>query len=237
VRRERNPQIIHAGEQQSMIEACVMGIRLHVFPPSPRSFKVLLAAQVLRLPYELKVVNLGAGEQRKAEFLALNVNQRTPALEHDGYVLWESNAILEYLAAQVPASTLIPAGLQERLTVTKWLYWESAHWDQAAAVFMFERVVKPAFNLGTLSESEIARGTTLMGRIAPVLDGELTRHRYVVGETLTAADLAIAAAFCHADAAQYPLQPYQGIQRWIKDIQTLPAWAEARALQHSPQAR
>ena len=76
-----------------------MTITLHVFPPSPRSFKVLLAAEHFKVPYEMKLVNLGTGEQKSDAHSRLNLNQRVPVLTDGDFALWESNAILEYLAS------------------------------------------------------------------------------------------------------------------------------------------
>lgn len=207
-----------------------MPLILHVFPPSPRAFKVLLVANHLGIEYQVKLVNLGTGEQRSPEHTQLNVNQRMPVLEHDGYVLWESNAICEYLARSRD-SALIPGGFKAALQVRKWLYWESAHWDQACAVFMFERVVKPLFGLGETSQAEIARGTLLMERLAKVLDGELARRAYLAGDSLSLADLCIAASFCHAERARYPLDSYAALQRWLGDMRALPAWSKTTAMQ------
>jgi glutathione S-transferase len=57
-----------------------MPLILHVFPPSPRAFKVLLVANYLRIDYQTKLVNLGIGQQRSPELKQLNVNQRMPVL-------------------------------------------------------------------------------------------------------------------------------------------------------------
>ncbi|HTQ14886.1 MAG TPA: glutathione S-transferase family protein [Rhizomicrobium sp.] len=203
-----------------------MTLKLHVFPPSPRAFKTLLVANHLGLDYEMRVLNFAAGEHRTAEFTALNVNQRMPVLEDGSYVLWESNAILEYLAFKKPEAGLLPADTPARLNITKWLYWDCAHWDPAVAIFMFERVVKKLFNRGETDEKEIARGTEMIGRLARVLDGELARHRYVAGDRITLPDLCLSAAFLH-EAARLPLDEYRGIQRWAADIKSLPAWSRA----------
>lgn len=205
-----------------------MTLKLHVFPLSPRAFKVLFAAHQLGVDYELTYVDLGKGAQRAPGFAAINPNQRMPVLEEDGYVLWESNAIVEYLAAKADA---LPQGARERLAITKWLYWESNHWDPACVIFVFERLVKPVFGLGETSASEIARGETLFARIAPVLDGELNKHRYVAGDTLTIADLSLASPLCVVEQAAYPLGEYRGIQRWKTEIEALPAWKRTIALQ------
>ena len=207
-----------------------MPLILHVFPPSPRAFKVLLVANHLRIDYQTQLVNLGIGQQRSPEFKQLNVNQRMPVLEHDGYVLWESNAIAEYLAHSCD-SGLMPADFKQALQVRKWLYWESAHWDQACVVLMFERVVKPLFGLGEASETELARGTTLMERLAKVLDQELGRRAFIAGDAISLADLCIAASFCHAERAGYPLASYAALQRWLDDMRALPAWNQTIAMQ------
>ena len=159
-----------------------MSLFLHAYPPSPRSFKVLLLANHLELDYQLKFVDLRAGEQRAPERAHLNINQRVPVLEDGDYLLWESNAILEYLAALRPAAGLLPQELKPRLQVTKWLYWESAHWDPACAIFIFERVVKQRFRLGEENPEEIERGKRLLVRSAQVLDAQLQTHAHIAGE-------------------------------------------------------
>ncbi|MBV8741134.1 MAG: glutathione S-transferase family protein [Sinobacteraceae bacterium] len=210
-----------------------MALIIHAFPPSPRSFKVLLAAQHLGLDYQLRFVNLLAGEQRSDATMKLNVNQRMPVLEDGDYVLWESNAMLEYLASLHPTANLLPQEVRARLQVTKWLYWESAHWDPACAILIFERVVKGRFNLGDENPAEIERGSKLLMRIAQVLDGELQKRPYVAGGQLSVADFALAAPLCLADAGRLPLSEYPGISDWRARITALPAWSSTLALQQS----
>src|SRR6185295_5574941 len=211
-----------------------MTIKLHVFPLSPRAFKVLFAANQLGIDYEMVFVDFTKQAQKTPGFTALNPNQRMPVLEDDGYVLWESNAIVQYLASLKPQSGLLPADLKARMTAVKWQFWESAHWDPACAIFMFERVVKPLFGRGEASASEIARGEELLGRLAPVLDAALQKTRYVAGETLTVADISLGAAVVSADQAKMPLEPYRGIQRWRTDLAALPGWIKAAALMRPP---
>ena len=76
------------------------------------------------------------------EFVALNPNKRMPVLEDDGFVLWESNAILHYLASKKPESGLWPTDVKRQADVLRWLSWEAAHWTPACTPMAFERVVK-----------------------------------------------------------------------------------------------
>lgn len=208
-----------------------MTMKLYVFPPSPRAFKVLLAAHHYGIDYELRFVDLTKGQQNALELAALNPNKRMPVLEDEGYVLWESNAIVEYLASKTLHA--LPRETRDRLALTKWLYWDSNHWDPACAIFVFERLVKPFFGLGETSESEIARGTALLNRLAAVLNGELDKHRFVTGDALTIADLAIGSALSAHEQVNFPLEEFRAIQRWHEELKALPAWTRTRALQGS----
>jgi glutathione S-transferase len=208
-----------------------MTLKIHAFPLSPRSFKVLWTANHLGLDYTLELVDFSKGAQRAPEYLALNPNGRAPVIEHDAFVLWESDAILEYFVALKPQSRLLPEEARARAAITKWLFWESAHWDPACVPFAVERVVKKLFGRGTEDPAEIARGTELFKRVGEVLDGELAKHRFIAGDALTVADFAIGATMCIADQAQLPLEPYRNIQRWRAEIEALPSWAKTRAMQ------
>jgi glutathione S-transferase len=212
-----------------------MSLKLYAFPPSPRGFKILLAAHQFGLDYELCLVDLTKGEQKTPAFLALNPNGRMPVLDDDGFVLWESNAIVEYLASKAGGAWL-PRETRDRLALTKWLYWESNHWDPTCAVFVFERLVKPFFGLGETSEAEVAKAETTFHRLADVLNGELDKHRYVTGNALTIADLAIGSALSVAERVNFPLENYRAIQRWQADLQSLPAWTRVVALQEGSRA-
>ncbi|MBI1212492.1 MAG: glutathione S-transferase family protein [Alphaproteobacteria bacterium] len=213
-----------------------MGLKLYTFPPSPRSFKVLWAANQLGIDYEFELVDFSKQAQKAPEFLALNPNGRAPVLEHDGYVLWESNAIVEYLASLKPQSGAMPSDVRAQNAVRKWLYWDSAHWDPACAIFAFERVVKPLFGLGETNEAEIARGMQLFQNVGAVLEGELKKHRYVAGETLTVADLAIGSALSIAERARFPTESFRNILRWQADLTSLPSWKKTVAMQQMPSA-
>ena len=208
-----------------------MGVKIYAFPPSPRSFKVLWAAHQLGVDYEFKFVDFSKNAQKDTAFVALNPNGRAPVLEHDGYALWESNAIVEYLASLKPQANATGRDAREQLALRKWLYWDCAHWDPACAVFAFERVVKPLFGLGETSEAEIARGTQLFERVGPVLDGELKKHRYVGSDALTIADLAIGSALSIADRARFPIENYRNILRWQAELKALPSWQKTVAMQ------
>ena len=202
-----------------------MTIELYAFPPSPRSFKVMAVANHLGLDWTLRVVDLTKGEQKVPQFAALNPNMRTPTLRDGDFVLWESNAINQYLALRRPESGLFPADERARLDVVRWQCWELAHWDPACAVFIFENLVKPVvLKSGEPDPAAIAKGTESFHRAAQVLDGQLKGKKFVTGDTLTVADFSLGAPLNLADMARLPVESYVEIKRWYGTLRALPAW-------------
>jgi len=205
-------------------------LTLHVFPLSPRAFKVMAVADYLGLDHELNFCDLANGAHKHPRFLTLNPNGKMPVLEEDGFALWEANAILEYLASKKPEAGLLPQDARGRADVMRWLFWDMAHWDSTAAIFMFQRVVKPFFMKEEPDPVEIARGEELFRQYAKVLDHHLKGRKYICGDKLTLADFALGAPLNAAEAAQYPLAPYAEIKRWYASLTALPCWQKTLAV-------
>jgi glutathione S-transferase len=214
-----------------------MSIELYVFPPSPRAFKVMAVANHLGLDWTLRMLDLPKGEQNTPQYEALNPNMRMPTLKDGDYVLWESNAIGQYLALQKPESGLFPRNERARLDVTRWQFWDLAHWDPACAVFAFEYVAKPVvLGIGEPDMAAIEKGTEAFHRVAQVLDGQLKNKKYVTGDTLTLADFSLGSAMNFAEMAHYPVDAYGEIKRWYATLRDLPAWQKTLAISTVPKA-
>jgi glutathione S-transferase len=202
-------------------------MRLHVFPHSNNAIEVLATAYQCELPIELVFVDLLKGAQKTRRFTALNPNQRMPVLEDDDFVLWESNAIAQYLAARCPASGLWPWEPRRQADVARWQFWQTAHWGPTCAVFTFERVVKRFAGLGPADEAAVARAAPAFRSYASVLNAQLRRGPWVTGETLTLADFALGAWLVYADPAGLPLDDHPEITAWYARLLSLPAWRKA----------
>ncbi|HEX4884907.1 MAG TPA: glutathione S-transferase family protein [Casimicrobiaceae bacterium] len=98
-----------------------MPLILYYGSGSPFAWKVQLALEHKALPYERRVLSFSAGDTRKPEFLALNPRHRVPVIDDDGFVLYESNAIVEYLDEQYPGrgAPLFPGDARERALVRR----------------------------------------------------------------------------------------------------------------------
>jgi glutathione S-transferase len=200
-------------------------IDLYVFPPSPRAFKVMVIANYLGIETNIRPLDLIKGAQKTPQYAALNPNMRMPTLKDGDYVLWESSAIAQYLAGKKPDSGLFPKDERARLDVTRWQFWDVAHWDPACAVFLFENVVKPVvLKSGEPDPAALAKGGENIERAAKVLDAQLTGKKFITGDTLTIADFCIAAPLNYVEMARLPLDPYREIKRWYAGMRALPAW-------------
>jgi glutathione S-transferase len=201
-------------------------MKLYGFPPSPNTWKVLAAARHMGLPLELEIVDLTKGQQRTNEYLALNPCGRTPVLVDGDLRLWESNAILQYLGAKA-GTPLWPEDARSRADIMRWQSWQLAHWQPSIVPFIAENVIKAQIlKAGAPDQQAIAKATEAFHKEAPVLDAHLARRDYLVGDTLTLADFAVAAPLFHAERAKVPVEPYGNIRRWFARQAALPVWQE-----------
>ena len=199
-------------------------MKLYFHPLSGNSRRVLLVAAHLEVPLERIVVDLTTGEQRGAAHLGRNPNGRVPVLDDDGFVLWESRAIMMYLADKTPGQTLWPAEPRARADVSRWLFWCAAHMAPANTILVVENFVKPKSGRGQPDAAEVARGEALFAQCAPLLDAHLAGRAWVSQDRVTLADLSLAASFALAGPARLPIAPYAHLRAWLERVQALEAW-------------
>src|SRR5207244_880590 len=142
---------------------------------------------------ELVTVDLSKGAHRSLDYLRFNPNGRVPVLDDDGFVLWESHAIMQYLADATPGQTIFPNERRARADVVRWMFWCSHHFAQGIGVLNRERWVKKMIGLGDPDPSEVARGEALVKDFGAILDAHLARRTWISGDDLSLADLSIAA--------------------------------------------
>lgn len=186
--------------------------------------KACAVARHLGSPVEFVRVDLGRGEHRTPEFAALNPNRKVPVLVHDGGSIWESNAIMCFLARKA-GSDLLPA--DDRLVdVVRWLSWDLQHFTRYTGELYFEYVIKPAFGIGEPDDAAVEEPAGYVRKYAQVLNDHLEGRDWLVGDDLTVADFAVAIALPYAEQARIPLADFPEVQRWHDRLNRLPAWTE-----------
>jgi glutathione S-transferase len=191
--------------------------------------KVMWAIGEIGLPHERIDIGGPFGKNREPAYLAKNPNGLVPTLEEeDGFVLWESNSIVRYLAAKHRASVLEPTDPHTRARASAWMDWQlSVAAPAISDAFMgLVRTPPEKRNHAAIEESK-KRTTAAM----TILDGELGKSGYVAGDAFSYGDIpvAIMAYRYRALVPERPVLPH--LERWYAAIAARPAFkAEVAAV-------
>ena len=164
------------------------------------------------------------GEHKEAAYLALNPNASVPALMDGKFVLWESNAILQYVADKLGRESAYPKDLQIRADINRWLLWESSSWFPNCYSFLVEHCVKPLLG-STADQSVLEAQTVQFNKLAAILNDRLAKSEWVCGSQPTIADIALAAPMHMHQYQQLPLAGFPHLRRWLTErVEKLPSW-------------
>lgn len=199
-------------------------MRLHYHPMSTNARRVLMTAQHLGISLELVHVDLSKAEQNSPQFLKLNPNQRVPVLEHDGFVLWESYAIMQYLADMTSDQTLYAVDPMTRADINRWLFWCGQHFMPGVAILNWENSIKTMIGAGAADPAQVKLGESLFRDAATILDAHLVNSEWICQSGLSLADFAISAPLADTDSAKLPLEGLKNLQRWFSQVKSLEAW-------------
>ncbi|WP_445158348.1 glutathione binding-like protein [Halomonas sp. E14] len=205
---------------------------------TPNGHKVTLFLEEAGLDYQLRPVNIGRGEQFLPEFLEVAPNNRIPAIldraPADGgqpLALFESGAILEYLADK--CGQFLPASGRERYVVLQWLHWQMGGLGPMAGQNHHFRHYAPK-----KIEYAIQRYMNETSRLYGVLDRRLDDHEFVGGDAYSIADMAIYPWIVPHERQGQDLEEFPSLERWFQQMARRPAVVRAYALAEevNPQA-
>lgn len=199
-------------------------MKLYYFE-TPNARKACAVAKHLGSPVEYVRVDLASGENRTPDYLAINPNGKVPALENGEVKLWESPAIMCYLAHKA-GSDLWPQNSASQIDAIRWLNWDTAHFSRHAGRLFWERYIKPTFGLGETNADEVEEAEGFFKQFAGVLNDHLKGRNYILGDKLSVADFAVASFLPTAAQAELPLDGFDEIKRWHGKMMEIPAWAE-----------
>lgn len=203
-------------------------MKLYCIPPSYNSRKVTAVIRHLGLPVEIVPVDPRAGQNRTPEYLALNPMGRMPTfVDDDGFVLWESNAIMEFLAAKRLGDGLLGAGERGRADVSRWLFWSACHWAPACGKMIWERFFKGWLGRGEPNEEAASAAESEFRQLASLLDAHLDGRDWVAGAGVTIADYCLAAPLPFAAQGRIPVADFPRVAAWYARVEALPAWKES----------
>lgn len=183
--------------------------------------KVLWTIAELDIPYERIEAGLQFGVVKTADYLAMNPNALVPTIDDGGFVLWESNVIVRYLAARYGMGTLCPEGVRERFLAERWMDWQACALSPAmspAFMGLIRRV--PQFSdPATIDEARQRVGSWLT-----ILDGHLATREFVNGERLTMGDIPVGVAVHRWYAMPVARDPHPNVERWFARLKERPGY-------------
>ena len=207
-------------------------LQLYLDPITINCRKVLAGVALLDTPNHLNYIDYFGGEHKSDDYLKINPNATIPSAVDGDCTITESNAILQY-AADLGSSggddSAYPKDIKARANVNRWLLWEASSWFPSCYVYLVEFVVKPLLG-DKPDQSVIDAQAPKWNALAKVLDDQLAKTKYIAGDSVTIADIAIASPMHLPEASQFPLDKHPNLKRWLKEyIEPLPCWKQTQA--------
>jgi len=210
-----------------------MAIELYWGSGSPYSWRVLLALEYKRLPYESHVLQFSKQEHKSPQMLRMNPRGRVPVLKDDDFVVFESLACLTYLDRKYPEPPLFGVSPEEAATILRVICEYQSYAEQ-----YLTQIVSAVF-LDQLDQQaeEVTRATHIVAGEARTIEGRLSKSDWLVGDQPSAADLVVFPGIMLLRRAMekreagdlrsrfLPMEAtYPAIARWIERMEQLPGY-------------
>lgn len=191
-------------------------IKLYNFPRSGHAHRVELMLSLLQLPTELIFVDLAKGAHKQPEYLAINPFGQVPALDDQGVILADSNAILVYLAQKYGNGRWLPTDPVGAAKVQRWLSVAAGQIAFGPARARLITVFGAPYN----AEEAITRAHDLL----KVMDHELADRPWLAGNEPTIADVSAYSYIAHAPEGNVSLEDYANVSAWLARVEALPGF-------------
>ena len=185
-------------------------MRLYTFTITPNNRKVVAFIKHYGLDVDVHEVSFKDKETESPEYRAINPMGKVPALVDGDFRLWESNAILAYLATKFPETKALPTDARGRADADRWLHWQSCH-------------LMPAMGaLKVADEKDLGKLTPLLN----ILDQHLKGREYMLGATLTIVDFAVSAYLMTKLGRQLDYSQTPNLAKWLEKMGNLKGFVE-----------
>lgn len=202
--------------------------------PTPNGWKITIALVEMGLPYTLRLVNIGIGAQFEPDFLRIAPNNRMPAIvDPDGpdgapISIFESGAILQYLARKT--GQFYGSTARDRVAVDQWLMWQMGGVGPMAGQAHHFLHYAPNMEPAHVLPYAMDRYRREVGRLYGVLDRQLAQHRYVAGDFLSIADMALWPWVQNWHGQEQSLDDKPNLARWLDELAARPGFITGKAV-------
>ncbi|HWC55694.1 MAG TPA: glutathione S-transferase family protein [Sphingomicrobium sp.] len=200
---------------------------LHEDARSGNCYKVRLTAALVGTKLERRNYDITKGETRTPEFLAnVNANGRIPVLQVGDRFIPESNAACHYIA---DGSDLIPKDHFDHADMLRWMFWEQYNHEPNIATLRFWILEVGLDRLADVQRLQMAPKRLAGNAALRLMDDHLKGREWLVGNAISVADICLFAYTHVADEADYDLELYPEVIRWMEQIMELPDFVEMEA--------
>ncbi len=201
-------------------------MELHIVNGSNNCRKAQATWRHLKLDVEEVLRDISTGELRTDAYLALNPNGRVPTLVDGEVVIWESNAICQYLATKAGDETFYPSDPALRVDIHRWQFWEMAHYNRHLGTIAFETIFKPLFMKAEPDVAAVEEARGFFARFASVLEARLDGRSFIIGAAVSVADFSTGSLGGFVRGLDISIEDYPNIAAWYERLNDIPAWAE-----------
>ncbi len=188
-----------------MIKLYGMGLSFNVS-------KIRYCLNDLNLKYDWIQTNPIAKENQTSEYLSISPTGKIPAIDIDGFKLFESNSINRYLAT-INNSPIYPQDAKKRAVVDAWMDYVAIHVAHALGRVLFNRVFAPMTGQKVDQES-IRVGLEFLDKYFPILEKQLSQNPYLAGKEFSLADINLLAVLDPCELAQISIDKYPALKKW-----------------------
>ncbi|XP_063634756.1 glutathione S-transferase D7-like isoform X4 [Cydia splendana] len=184
-------------------------IKLYYLPPSPPCRAVMMLARVMGLDLDLVLTNIMEGQHMTPEFLKMNPQHTIPTMDDNGFILWESRAIMAYLVnAYGRDDSLYPKNPRLRALVDSRL-----NFDMGTLFLRYFNLYAPMlFHGDEYNEDNAAKLDEALGWLNTMLEG----RAFVAGDNMTIADITIVVTLTNLDAFGYDFSAHDNVTKWFE---------------------
>lgn len=190
--------------------------------------KVLLTAEEVGESYDLVMLDPQKGELSTPENLQRHPFGKMPSLEDEGRFLCESAAMCRYIANK-SGGKLYGGDFMAKANVDQWMDTMSCHIGRWIQVFYWQEVIRPKYFQQVSDANAIAEANTFLDQQLPVLEQQLSNHKFLTGSEITIADTFAFAYFTILDEVSLSVGQYPNIVRWVEQMRARAAYQRVLA--------
>lgn len=193
-------------------------LKLYGADLSAPSNKVRMVANKLGIEYEYVLVELRNKQHQEQWFLDINPVGKIPVIDDEGFILFESDAIIKYLA-QKEKSDLYPSELKKRALIDQWMDFTNIHIGGAMSKVLFNRIFAKFAHVEQ-DERSLQEGLNFLHRFLPVVDNQLKTNLYLAGEIFSLADISLLATLDPAEVGGVKIDEHSNVSRWRRSLKS-----------------